>query len=119
MRWACSSGAASAWVALCALGSAMGKLVPAMVLSLVSLRFLVTGLYQLTASRGLEHTAAIIGLVLVAACAYAILALEIEGLQRRTVLPLLRRGSGREAMSASLAEQSQRLHYEAGVREQL
>ena len=101
--------AASAWVALCALGSALGKLVPAAVLSLVSLRFLLTGIYQLTASRGLEHAAAITGLVLVAACGYAILAMEIEGLQRRTVLPLLRRGSGREAMSASLAQQSEGL----------
>jgi uncharacterized protein len=111
--------AAAGWVALCAFGSAMGKLVPAAVLSLVSLRFLMTGLYQLTASSGLEHAAGVIGLVLVAACGYAILAMEVEGLQRRTVLPLLRRGSGREAMSASLADQSRRVHYEPGVREQL
>lgn len=111
--------AAAAWVALCALGSALGKLVPAGVLCLVALRFLLTGLYELSSSHGLEHATGIVGLVLVAACAYAIPALEIEGLQRRTVLPLLRRGSGREAMEAGLAEQSERVQHEAGVREQL
>jgi succinate-acetate transporter protein len=111
--------AAAAWVALCALGSALGKLVPAAVLALVSLRFLLTGLYELTASRTLEHAAGIVGLVLVAACAYAILAMEIESLQRRTVLPLLRRGLGAVAMDQSLLEQSQRIEHEPGVREQL
>ncbi len=111
--------AASAWVALCALGSALGKLIPAAVLALVSLRFLLTGLYELTASRGIEHAAGIVGLVLVAASAYAILALEIEALQRRTVLPLLRRGSGEVAMDQSLHEQSRRIQHEPGVREQL
>lgn len=111
--------ASSGVVLLCALGSAMGKLVPAAVLFLVCLRYLVTGLYEASGSPGLEDAAAIVGLVLTASCAYAVLALELENLQRRTVLPLLRRGSGREAMSADLPEQSQRLAHEAGVREQL
>lgn len=111
--------AASTWVALCAFGAAMGKLVPAGILLLTATRFLVTGLYELRGGSGLEHAAAVVGLVLVAACAYALLALEIENLQRRTVLPLLRRGSGREAMSAGLDAQAERLEHEAGVREQL
>lgn len=111
--------AAASWVALCALGAAMGKLVPAGVLLLAATRFLLTALYQLTASRGLEHAAGVAGLVLVATCSYAIFALEIESLQRKTVLPVLRRGSGLEAMTKSLAEQSQRLEHEPGVREQL
>lgn len=111
--------AAAAWVGLCAGGSATGKLVPAAVLSLVSLRLLMTALYQLTGSTGLEHAAGVTGLVLAAACGPAILAMEIEGLRRGTVLPLLRRGSGREAMLASVADQSQRLQHEPGVREQL
>ena len=53
--------AASTWILLCALGSALGKLVPASVLLLTALRFLITGLYELTANRGLEHAAAITG----------------------------------------------------------
>jgi hypothetical protein len=111
--------AAAAWVALGACGAALGKLVPAAVLLLAAVRFLLTGLYELTASRGLEHVAGVVGLVLVGLCAYALLALEMESLERRTVLPLLRRGSGAEAMTAGLDEQVQQIQHEAGVREQL
>jgi len=111
--------AAAAWVALGAIGASLGKLVPAAVLLLAASRFLLTGLYELTASSALEHVAGVVGLVLVGLCAYALLALELESLQRRTVLPLLRRGSGREAMTAGLEDQAARLEHEAGVREQL
>jgi succinate-acetate transporter protein len=111
--------AAAAWVALGALGAAMGKLVPALILLMAASRFLLTGLHELTAGVGVEHAAGVIGLVLVALCGYAILALETESLQRRTVLPILRRGSGRAAMTAALEDQARRLEHEPGVREQL
>lgn len=111
--------AAAAWVALGALGAALGKLVPATVLLLAAVRFLLTGLYELTASHALEHVAGVVGLVLVGICGYALLALEVESLQHRTVLPLLRRGAGREAMTAGLEQQANQLQHEAGVREQL
>ncbi|MGA9857309.1 MAG: GPR1/FUN34/YaaH family transporter [Solirubrobacteraceae bacterium] len=110
---------ASGWILLCAVGSALGKLAPAAVLLLTALRFLLTGVYELTASRGLEHAAAVVGLALVVAAAYVAFAMEVENLQRRTVLPLLRRGRGAEAMHADLAAQALRLDREAGVREQL
>lgn len=106
-------------VALGAAGAALGKLVPAAVLLLAAVRFLLTGLHELTAGAGVEHAAGLIGLVLVALCGYAVLALELEGLKRRTVLPVLRWGPGREAMSASLEEQDRGLAHEPGVREQL
>lgn len=111
--------ATAAWVALGAAGAALGKLVPAAVLLLAAARFLLTGLYELSASHGLEHVAGVVGLVLVGLCGYAVLALELEGLKRRTVLPVLRRGPGREAMSATLEEQNRGLAHEPGVREQL
>lgn len=111
--------AAAAWILLCALGSALGKLAPAAVLLLTALRFLLTGLYELTANQGIEHAAAVVGLALVAVAAYVAFALEVENLQRRTVLPLLRRGRGAEAMQGDLAAQAQRVEHEAGVREQL
>ncbi len=111
--------AAAAWVLICALGSAMGKLAPAAVLMLTSLRFLLTGLHELTASTALGHAAAIVGLALVAAAAYVAAALEVENLQRRTVLPVLRRGRGIEAMQGDLAQQTRHISNEAGVREQL
>lgn len=111
--------ASSAWVGLCALGASLGKLGPALVLALTSARFLVTGLYEVTANAGVEHAAAIVGLVLVAAVGYVSFALEVENLQRRTILPLLRRGRGREALHGDLAVQTRTVHREAGVREQL
>jgi uncharacterized protein len=77
------------------------------------------GFVALGCSHAVEHAAGIVGLVLVAMVAYAALALELENLRRRTVLPLLRRGHGEEAMSADLAHQTRGLEHEAGVREQL
>lgn len=109
----------SAWVLLSATGATLGKLVPGAVLFTTALRFLLTGLYELTASHGLEHAAAIVGLALVLLAGYAALALEIENSQRRTVLPLLRRGAGASAMVDDLAGQAVGIAHEAGVREQL
>lgn len=106
-------------IVLCTAGSALGKLAPALVLGLTALRFLLTGLHEVTGGVGISHVAAVVGLVLVPIAAYVALALELENLQRRTVLPLLRRGQGAEAMRGSLAQQSRRLQHEAGVREQL
>jgi hypothetical protein len=100
-------------------GSSLGKLVPAGVLGLTALRFAVTGIYETSAATAVEHVAAIVGLMLAALAGYTALALEVENLERRTVLPLARRGGGRQAMEASLARQTARIHHEAGVREQL
>lgn len=111
--------ASAAWVALCGAGAALGKLVPALLMGIVSLRFLLTGLYEVTASPGLEPAAAIVGLVLVAVAGYCAFALEIENLQRRTVLALGRRGSGATALTGDLSAQTARIAREAGVREQL
>ncbi|HEX3831567.1 MAG TPA: hypothetical protein VHW04_06320 [Solirubrobacteraceae bacterium] len=106
-------------ILICTAGSALGKLAPALVLGLTALRFLLTGLHEVSGAIGVGHIAAIVGLVLVPVAAYVALALELENLQRRTVLPLLRRGLGAEAMRGSFAQQSRRLQREAGVREQL
>lgn len=111
--------ASSVAILICTLGSTLGKLAPAVVLGLTALRFLLTGLHEVTAGVAIEHVAAIVGLMLVPIAAYVALALELENLQRRTVLPLLRRGLGAEAMYGSFAQQTRRLHREAGVREQL
>jgi hypothetical protein len=111
--------AASAWLLICTLGASLGKLVPAAVLVLISLRYLLTGLYQLTASSVLEHVAGVVGVALVVPAAYAAFALELENLERRTVLPLLRRGGGAKAIQRDLAQQVGRVDREAGVREQL
>jgi succinate-acetate transporter protein len=96
-----------------------GKLVPAAVLGTAGLRFGLTGIYQLTGSSFWEHFAGIVGLFLCALGVYAALAMALEDARRETVLPLGRRGRGRESLEGGLDRQTLRIEGEAGVREQL
>lgn len=109
----------AAAVAVPALPAATMKVVPGLVLLVTASRFLVTGLYQLTASITIKDISGIVGLVLVAVAVYAAFALELESAKRHTVLPVLRRGMASEAISGSLADQVTRVEREPGVREQL
>jgi succinate-acetate transporter protein len=102
-----------------ALGAALGKLVPAAVLFTATLRFVLTGVHELTASPGMRTAAGIVGLILALLAWYAALALELEDVRRRTVLPILRVGMGRTALRGSTEEQVAGVEHEAGVREQL
>jgi uncharacterized protein len=102
-----------------ALGAAFGKLVPAVVLLTAALRFFLTGLYQLSANPGLQYAAAILGLALLAVALYAALALAIEDVRRKTVLPVLRLGAGKASVEGGAADQVEGIEHEAGVREQL
>jgi succinate-acetate transporter protein len=100
-------------------GAALGKLVPTIVLLTAALRFFLTGLYQLSANPGLQYAAGIIGLVLLGVAFYAALALTIEDVRRKTVLPLLRVGAGKKAVEGGAEDQGEGVGREAGVREQL
>jgi succinate-acetate transporter protein len=109
-------------------GAAMGapassavasKLVPALVLSTAGLRFVVTGLYQLTANETWEDTAGVIGLVLAGLALYAAYAAEFEDVLKRPVLPLGRRGKGELAVKGTYAQQIANVAHEPGVRQQL
>jgi succinate-acetate transporter protein len=77
------------------------------VLAATAVRFFTTGLFQLTASGTWEDIAGVVGLVLCAQAVYAAAAMAIEDARGETVLPILRRGAGRE------------IAREAGVRQQL
>lgn len=96
-----------------------GKLVPATVLATTALRFAVTGAYQLTASPDWKQAAGIVGLVLCAFAVYAALAMALEDAKRETILPLGRRGVGRQSMGSGLDAQLEGIEHETGVREQL
>ena len=108
-----------------ATASVFGKLVPALVLFTAGVRFLLTGADQLTALAGVQYAAsvqyasAIVGLVLMVLAFYAALALDIEDVRRKTVLPVLRVGEGKVSVEGSVEEQIERVQREAGVREQL
>jgi succinate-acetate transporter protein len=96
-----------------------GKLVPAAVLCTTSLRFLLTGLFQLTASGSWADAAGVVGLFLGALAVYAAFALELEDAARRTLLPVGRRRAGASALTADLDGQLSKVAREPGVRTQL
>lgn len=104
---------------LTAAGAMGSKLVPAAVMTLAGVRFVVTGIYDLSASGGWKAAAGWVGLLLAAVAFYAALALQLEGATGRTMLPLGRRGAGREAVQGNAPIQPAALRGEAGVRPQL
>ena len=99
--------------------AAASKLVPALVLSTAGLRFVVTGLYQLTSSEAWEDAAGVIGLLLACFAVYAAYAAEFEDVLKRPLLPLGRRGKGERAVQGTYAEQIAEVAHEPGVRQQL
>jgi succinate-acetate transporter protein len=82
-------------------------------------RFIVSGLYQLLGHTPIERASGVLGLVIAAIGAYGALALGLEDVQHRTVLPVGRRGEARIAFEGDLATQMEPLEHEAGVRRQL
>lgn len=102
-----------------AAGAATGKLVVTAMLLTTVLRFATTGVHQLTASSAWETVCGVVGLALAALAVYTALALALEDVRGRTVLPLGRIGAGRASLTADPAEQFAGVQQEAGVREQL
>lgn len=97
----------------------LGKPLLSAVILLAVVRFSLNGLYDLTAVSPLLTVSAIIGLVIFGASLYGGLALGLEDVQHRTVLPFGRRGEAREAIEGDLSTQIGPLEQEAGVRKQL
>jgi succinate-acetate transporter protein len=110
---------ASIFVLLMGGGLAGGKAAAGAVMLVGSARFVLAGLYELTASPGLQTAAGILGLVFVSVAAYVGLAALLEDSARRTILPIGRRGLAKSAFTGGLDAQLTDLEHEAGVREQL
>jgi uncharacterized protein len=104
-------------LALSASAVALAKALPAAVIALSALRFVLAGIDQLSPSSFLLHAAGIAGLVVASLAAYAVLAFELEGQQRRTVLPTFRRSRGRAALEGGAAEKVDEVLSEPGVRQ--
>jgi len=85
--------------------SAAAKLVPGAVMGLAAVRFLVTGGYEVSGTAGWKAAAGWVGLALGLLALYAALALELEGAQSRTILPLGRRGPIDVALEPGIREQ--------------
>lgn len=93
------------------------KPLPGAVFFLAALRFALAGVYQLSAAGTWKSIAGIAGLVVSAGAAYCVLAFELEGQQRRAVLPTLRRGRAALAASDEDAARLDGVNREAGVRQ--
>lgn len=124
------TGQAIGGLGLILLGAGTSLLVPAtvgiaskplasLVMAGASLRFFLTAGYQLSAAAAWKDAAGAEGLGLAALAVYAALAFELEDSRLRTVLPTLRRGQARQALSGSMADELAQVHHEAGVRKQL
>jgi len=102
-----------------ALGAVESKLVPALVLATTALRFVLTGIYQLSGGTAWKVAGGVTGVVLCAFALYAAAAFMIEETSHHSWLPLGRRSRGRRAITGDLGQQLEHIANEAGVREQL
>jgi uncharacterized protein len=100
-------------------GAVLGKPLLGAVIALASARFATNGLYELTASPALETVSGVLGCLIAAIALYGGLALGLEDLQGKAVLPIGRRGAARRAFEGALSEQVGPIESEAGVRKQL
>lgn len=108
-------------VILLLLGSVgvLGKPLLATVMFLAFFRYGLNGIYELTSSTGLQTASSIIGCLIFALSLCGGLALALEDVQHRTVLPFGQRGEARDVIEGSLGDQVGQVGKEAGVRKQL
>jgi uncharacterized protein len=108
--------AAGGVLALSALAIFAVKPLPALVFSLAAARFMLGGIYELGGTSTWRNIAGVVGLVVLGLAAYSLLAFELEGEQRKPVLPTFRRASGAAAISDGVAAQVDGVAHEPGVR---
>ncbi len=106
-------------VIACLITSATGKLALTLVPAVGLPTFLATGLWLLLGGRALGEVAGGLSLLLAMVGLYAGLALLLEDSRHRTVLPTLRRGAMRTALTGDLQTQLRDIEHEAGVRRYL
>ena len=111
--------ALTAILLLVAGAAVLGKPLLGAVIALASARFAMNGLYELTASSAFETTSGVLGCAIAAIALYGGLALGLEDLQGKPVLPIGRRGGARRAFEGDIGEQVGPIESEAGVRKQL
>jgi succinate-acetate transporter protein len=102
-----------------AAGAALGKFVPAAVLTMTAIRFAVTGVWEFTGSNDWKVASGIVGLILGALAIYAAAAVGLEDAAKRRVLPVGRHGKGAEAAAGDIRDQIAGIVHEPGVRQQL
>jgi uncharacterized protein len=109
--------AAAGVLSLSSVAVSLAKPSVAFVFTLAAIRFAASGVYYLGASGFWQTAGGIVGVVVVAAAAYCVLAFELEGQQHHAVLPTFRRGVGATAVSGPPGAAVDGLTYEPGVRQ--
>lgn len=99
--------------------ASLGKIAVAGTYLLTASRFLLTGIYEFQGGPAVRHASGWLGVAVCVAALYTALALELEDIQHRTVLPVLRWGTGARAIRGNLLDEIEKVQKEAGVREQL
>lgn len=97
----------------------LGKPLLATVMFLAFFRYGLNSIYELSSSASAQTASGIIGCLIFALSLYGGLALTLEDVQHRTVLPFGRRGEAKDAIEGALADQVESVGKEAGVRKQL
>jgi len=96
-----------------------GKPLISAIILLAFFRFGLNGLYELTTVPITQVISGAVGCVLFLAALYGGLALALEDVRHKPVLPFGRRGEAKEAIEGDLSSQVGPLETEAGVRKQL
>jgi uncharacterized protein len=109
--------AAAGVLGLSAFAVMNGKLLPGTAFLLAAARFALAGIYELSSNGSWQNAAGVVGLVVCGLAAYAVLAFELEGQQRRPVLPTFRRARGELSMSGDWGDQLDGVIHEPGVRQ--
>lgn len=109
--------ASGGMLALAAVSVGTAKPLPGAVFLIEAIRFALAGIFELGAVSGWGNAAGILGLVVVGAAAYCALAFELEGQQRRPVLPTFRRGRGRVALLGTSEAAVDDVLHDPGVRQ--
>lgn len=102
-----------------AVAASQSKVLASVVMALTSIRFYLTGGYELSSATGWKDAAGIAGLTLAAVAFYAGLAFELEDTRGAALLPTLRTGPRHRALAGDLPGEVAAVHHEAGVRREL
>lgn len=109
--------AAGGVLTLSACATSVAKPLAGVVFITAALRFALAGIYELSANNTWQDVAGIVGLVLCGLASYGVLAFELEGQQRRPVLPTFRRARGELAVRGGWDGQLDGMAHEPGVRQ--
>lgn len=108
-------------LAILALGIASyaGKPLLSLILLIAAARFLLVACVQFGAGASVALASGAVGLLTGVFAVYGGLALLLEDVKQKTVLPMFRRRSAKAALEGGLEDQLDRIAREAGVRQQL